>query len=96
MIKPILCNLRKKHLSSDTASNSEGEATVGLFRSTVWDYLSNAFQEEGSVHDALWVATLVDPRFKRSLDSQTNTEERARILRVLKQEVRIYFINYFF
>uniref|UniRef100_A0A3Q0KQX1 BED-type domain-containing protein n=1 Tax=Schistosoma mansoni TaxID=6183 RepID=A0A3Q0KQX1_SCHMA len=82
MIKPILtnlCDIRLAHESSNLTIVEE-------FKSTIVSYLMNSFPNNGAVYETLWIASLLDPRFKSQVQDKKPT-----VIKLLRMKVDAMF-----
>lgn len=78
MIKPILTNLCDTRL----ANESSNLPIVEEFKSTIVSYLMNSFPNNGAIYETLWIASLLDPRFKSQVQDKKPT-----VIKLLRMKV---------
>ncbi|CAI2735998.1 unnamed protein product [Schistosoma spindalis] len=82
MIKPILTNLCDTRL----ANESSNLTIVEEFKSTIVSYLMNSFPNNGAIYETLWIASLLDPRFKSQVQDKKPT-----VIKLLRMKVDAMF-----
>ncbi|CAH8656581.1 unnamed protein product [Schistosoma margrebowiei] len=78
MIEPILTNLCDTRL----ANESSNLTIVEEFKSTIVSYLMNSFPNNGAIYETLWIASLLDPRFKSQVQDKKPT-----VIKLLRMKV---------
>ncbi|CAH8631023.1 unnamed protein product [Heterobilharzia americana] len=82
MIEPILTNLCEIRLACESSDST----TVEEFKSTIASYLINSFPNNGLTYETLWIASLLDPRFKSQVQ-----DKQPSIIKLLKTKVDLLF-----
>ncbi|CAH8872127.1 unnamed protein product [Trichobilharzia szidati] len=78
MIQPILSNLCDIRLANESSNST----AVEELKSKVVSSLMNSFPNNGQVYETLWIASLLDPRFKSQVQ-----EKQPSVIKLLKTKV---------
>nr|CAH8873378.1 unnamed protein product [Trichobilharzia regenti] len=78
MIQPILSNLCDTRLANESSNST----AVEELKSKVVSSLMNSFPNNGQVYETLWIASLLDPRFKSQVQ-----EKQPSVIKLLKTKV---------